>query len=131
MKISKTLLVLCGSVGTIAGIAGLAVSLQSEPIVCVEELRQRSENLGQKMVVGNEDGGLVLLSQGTGKNVIIFHGYFGPRTAENLKERLANGGMSNIVVSIQQTCETQGGLVYTLVSGSYSVPEPQVDPDPI
>lgn len=104
-------------------------SLKTEPLPeCISVLREEANKVDQKMAMPNSDGGLYLLMQGDKKDRVKFLGYVGPKNVEKVEPSMLDSGLLNVKVKVVGQCETEGGLVYTLVSGHYDVPEPKPDP---
>lgn len=131
MKLKVAALVLVGTVTAVAAGAGIGqvVSALNEPNpVCIEVLRKLANEAEEKMVMPNADGGLVLMTPGINPSDVRFTSYVGPKTAPKIQEMLVNSGLQNVVVTVGETCETESGLLYTLVRGSYTMPEEKPDP---
>lgn len=102
--------------------------LISEPVRCNALLQERASEAEQKMLMSNSDGGLFLLTKGVEPAQVLFIGYVGPITAEGLRTDMINSGLNKVKVETDGKCVSEGGLEYTVVVGSYSIPQPQ---DPI
>lgn len=104
-------------------------SLQSEPLPeCVSVLKEKAKVETRKMVAPNQDGGLFLLLESHIPNNINFHGFLGPKTASTLQQQMQENGLKGVEVKVEGQCETESGLVYTLVSGHYEMPVEKPDP---
>lgn len=118
------------AVGVVAFVVGYGIGelLQSEPQSCIALLQERANTADQKMLMNNSDGGLFLLTQGPEQNQVLFIGYVGPLTSEKLKTDMINAGLTKVKVETEGTCQSDSGLKYTVVIGSYIT---QAQPDPI
>lgn len=115
----------------VTGLAGLmiVVNSTSEPkLICIDVLKQKAETLEKKAVESNPDGGLFLISEGKQPRQVNFTGYVGPKTVEVMRVQMVESGLLNIRVETQGTCEAENGLIYTLVTGTYTIPEQKPDP---
>lgn len=117
------------SVGLVSFAVGYGIGelLQSEPQSCNGLLQERANEAEQKMLMNNSDGGLYLLTKGPENNQVLFIGYVGPESSKRLRDEMLNAGLSKVHVETEGTCVSEGGLKYTVVTGSY-VTAPQPDP---
>lgn len=130
MKLNKVLLAVCGVTGAVAALLGV-VNYVSKPAItvgCIDALKAKADTDQNKMILPNQDGGFFLLLQGERPNNVKFYGFLGPKSAANLKGLMLENGLQKVSVHLDGQCETDGGLLYTLVSGQYDVPEPKPDP---
>ena len=126
VKVIAGLAVLSGLV--VASVVNVAMNIvTSEPRSCVGILRKRAEEVENKMVLPNQDGGLFLMTEG-GQRVVNFLGYVGPKTVEKMREQMVESGLTNVTVKQEGTCQSESGLEYTVVSGRYTLPEEKPDP---
>lgn len=127
MKVNlKLVAVLLISLGTPTALVLTLKSLQSSPLPeCISVLKEEASKVEQKMAMPNSDGGLYLLTQGDRTDRVNFLGYVGPKNVEKVEPSMAESGLRNIKVKVVGQCETEGGLIYTLVSGHYDIPEPE------
>lgn len=128
MKLKIAVMALVGAIAAGAAIGQIVSALNEPNPVCIEVLRKLANELEEKMVMPNADGGLVLMSPGINPTDVRFTSYVGPKTAPKIQELLVNSGLQNVVVTVGETCETESGLLYTLVRGSYTIPEEKPDP---
>jgi len=131
MNLNIVAVVLVGVAGVGAGIGGLVAKLNEPPLICIDMLRKLANELPEKMVMPNADGGLVLVSPGINPDDVRFTSYVGRKTAPKLKELLVSSGLKNVSVSVGETCETESGIEYTVVRGSYTVPQEEPESEPI
>lgn len=126
MKVKR--IVLIALVVTIP-LAGLVAhrTLLAEPVSCNQLLMEKASEVERKMLMQNSDGGLYLMTEGVEERQILFIGYVGPASAEQLRVQMINAGLSKVHVETDGTCLSEGGLEYTVVTGSY-VTAAQPDP---
>lgn len=101
--------------------------LNSQDVNCNSLLQEKANDADQKMLMSNSDGGLYLLTKGPEQNQVLFIGYVGPHSAEILKSEMIDAGLSKVKVETEGTCVSEGGLKYTVVTGSY-ITQPKPDP---
>jgi len=120
------------ALGSISGLASLAVLLSTRPDkplpVCLELMKAQAQKPNVKTVAPNPDGGFFVVFDGQEQNQIDFIGYVGPKSVQVMREQMTEAGMKKIRVEVTGTCEVENGLIYTLVKGSYIVPEQKPDP---
>lgn len=121
--------IVIGSV-IVLGLSLTLLSTRSEtPLpVCLELMKEQAERSDTKTVAPNPDGGLFVVFDGKEPGQIEFVGYVGPKSVQVMREQMTEAGMKKIKVESTGTCEVENGLVYTVVQGSYTVPEPKPDP---
>lgn len=131
MSLKTAALVVTGLIAAVAGSVGFTSYLLTDAPampVCIDLLKAEANKVEQKMAMPNSDGGLYLLTQGDKTDRINFLGYVGPKSVEKVKPMMIENGLQNVSIKTVGQCETEGGLVYTLVSGHYDLPAPQPDP---
>lgn len=129
MKLNTALIVVTGLSALTAGVMSIILAtMPNEPVSCIKMLKSRAEEVEQKIVLPNQDGGLFLMMQGGQPNTVLFKGYVGPKSADLLKDQMVESGLLSVSVKTEGTCEAESGLVYTVVSGSYIVPPPAPEP---
>lgn len=129
MKLNPTLLIAASAMGVVVAAVAIVSSMGKSPQTnCMTMLRAHASEAEEKIVLPNSDGGLYLLVKTDNPRKIVFHGFAGPKTVENLRVEMINQGLLKVKVDTDSTCETDGGVVYTVVSGSYEVPEQPADP---
>lgn len=112
----------------VASVVNFAMDIVTrEPRSCVGILKKRAEEVENKMVLPNDDGGLFLMTEG-GPRVVNFLGYVGPSTVEKMRGQMIEAGLTDVTVKSEGTCQTESGLEYTVVSGRYTLPEENPDP---
>lgn len=128
--LKATIIAATGVIGAVAGSFGLINFLSETPAnpICIDVLKAEANKVEQKMAMPNSDGGLYLLTQGDKTDRVNFLGYVGPKSVEKVEPMMVENGLLNVSVKTVGQCETDGGLVYTLVSGHYDVPEQKPDP---
>lgn len=131
MSLKTAAIVAVGLVAAVTGSVGITSYLLSDgpamPI-CIDVLKAEANKVEQKMAMPNSDGGLYLLTQGNKTDRVNFLGYVGPKSVEKVQPMMIENGLLNVSVKTVGQCETEGGLIYTLVSGHYDVPEQKPDP---
>lgn len=131
MSLKIAAIALTGLVAAVAGSVGLIsfiLSDSSDRPICIDVLKAEANKVEQKMAMPNSDGGLYLLTQGDKTDRVNFLGYVGPKSVEKVKPMMIENGLQNVSVKTVGQCETESGLIYTLVSGHYDLPVPQPDP---
>ena len=100
--------------------------MSSQPANCTAILKSRYLH-GQSAVMPNSDGGLFVLTGSEGS--VLFTGFVGPKTALSLKNDMLDQGLIQVNVETEGQCVTDSGVIFTLVSGQYSIPQqPEADP---
>jgi hypothetical protein len=102
-------------------------TLLTEPVSCNQLLMEKASEVERKMLMQNSDGGLYLMTEGVEERQILFIGYVGPVSAEQLRVQMINAGLSKVHVETDGICVSEGGLEYTVVTGSYIT---AAQPDP-
>jgi hypothetical protein len=114
------------AVVSVAVAVAILVNAQlKDPVSCVETLKAKAENAVQKMVVQNDDGGLHLLTSTSFPDVIEVLGFIGPNSLESMVQNMESSGLINVSMKVKGQCIADNGLVYNLVSGTYSLPAPK------
>lgn len=120
------------ALGSVIGLASVATLLstrsETQLPVCLDLMKEQAERSDTKTVAPNPDGGLFVVFDGKEPGQIEFVGYVGPKSVQVMREQMTEAGMKKIKVESTGTCEVENGLVYTVVQGSYIVPEPKPDP---
>lgn len=129
----RNLVIISSSVAVVAGVSAIVITtltsgLQSQTVNCVDVLKKHATKLEQTTVTPNPDNGLFVVSDGNEPGQLVFLGYVGPKSVELMRNQMLNAGLKKISINVEGTCEIENGLVYTLVSGSYVVPEQKPDP---
>ena len=131
MSLKIVAIVVAGLVAAVTGSVGITSYLLSDASampICIDVLKAEANKVEQKMAMPNSDGGLYLLTQGDKTDRVNFLGYVGPKSVEKVAPMMIENGLQNVTVETVGQCETEGGLVYTLISGQYDVPEQKSDP---
>lgn len=127
MTLKRTVALVVGSLVVSATIALVANNLLSDPPSCEGLLSERANEADEKVIMNNRDGGLYLMTRGPEQRQVLFFGYLGPVSAEQLRGEMVDAGLTKVKIETEGTCVSEGGVKYTVVVGSY-VPAPQPDP---
>lgn len=111
-----------------ASVVNFAVDvLLREPDSCIQILKRKAEQVENKMVLPNDDGGLFLMTE-AGPREVSFLGYLGPTSVDRMHDQMIESGLTNVSVKKEGVCKAENGLEYTVVSGKYTLPEEKPDP---